>query len=72
MLGTVWSDCWRDCWTDCWADAVTPPIATLILGAIRIVPVLAGSARMVAALTDDGVTTGPLLQGSIETDRSDP
>jgi hypothetical protein len=72
MLGTVWSDCWRDCWQDCWADAVIPPIATLILGAISIRPALAGAARIVAALSDDGVTAGPLLQGTISTDRSDP
>lgn len=59
-IGTVWSDCWQDCWTDCWADAVIPPIATLVLGAISIRPALSGAAR-----------TGPLLQGTISTDRSD-
>ncbi|KQU77707.1 hypothetical protein ASD12_18070 [Mesorhizobium sp. Root102] len=67
MIGTVWADCWLDCWTDCWADAVTPPIATLILGAISIRPLLGASLQMKTALSGD-IDAGPLLAGKIRTD----
>lgn len=68
----VWGGSWGSSWGHAWAEAVLPPVATMVLGAISIRPALAGAARMFSALGDDGVTSGPLLQGTISTDRSDP
>ncbi|MER9937417.1 hypothetical protein [Mesorhizobium sp. M0088] len=67
----VWGGSWGSSWGHAWAEAVLPPVATLVLGAISIRPALAGAARIVAALSDDGVSAGQLLQGTISTDRSD-
>ena len=68
----VWGGSWGSSWNGYWAESHLPPVATLILGAISIRPALAGAARIVAALSDGGITAGPLLQGTISTDRSDP
>ncbi|MDX8513530.1 hypothetical protein [Mesorhizobium captivum] len=67
----VWGGSWGSSWGHSWAEASLPPVATLILGAISIVPAIAGSALMLSALSDEGIESGPLLTGSISTDRSD-
>ncbi|RWH86447.1 MAG: hypothetical protein EOR77_21605 [Mesorhizobium sp.] len=68
---SAWGNSWGAAWGGSWGAAVAPPIATLILGAISLRPALAASARMVAALGDDGVSGRSLMVGTIATDRSD-
>lgn len=70
-MSDVWGGSWGGTWDGYWAQSMLPPVETFIIGAISIVPAIAGSARMLSALSDDGVGGGPLLTGSISTDRSD-
>ncbi|TPI13864.1 hypothetical protein [Mesorhizobium sp. B4-1-1] len=64
----VWRESWGTSWGTSWATAVQPPIATLVLGAVRIRPALAGAVTMKTAMVAD-IETGPLLAARIEMDR---
>jgi hypothetical protein len=65
-LMNVWSASWGSSWGYAWAEAVLPPVATLVLGEIRIRPLLDASVAMKTAIAGD-VETGLLLSAKIRT-----
>lgn len=63
----VWGGSWGGSWNGYWAEAVLPPVATLVLGAIRIRPALGASVAMETALAGD-IDAFPALSARIRTD----
>jgi hypothetical protein len=63
----VWGGSWGSSWGHSWAEAVLPPVATLVLGEIRIRPALAGSVRTETVISAD-IDASPALSAKIRTD----
>lgn len=63
----VWGGSWGGTWDGHWAQSMLPPVETLILGAIRIRPLLGAAVQMKTVLSGD-IETGPLIAGKIRID----
>ncbi|WP_217577327.1 hypothetical protein [Mesorhizobium sp. GbtcB19] len=66
-MSDVWGGSWGSSWGHSWAEAVLPPVATLVLGEIRIRPALAGAVEMETAISAD-IDASPLLSAKVRTD----
>ncbi|MDG4903208.1 hypothetical protein P9279_22110 [Mesorhizobium sp. WSM4962] len=66
-MASAWGSSWASAWGNAWGVEGPPVIASLVLGAISIRPLLGASVAMKTALAGD-VDVNPLLAGKIRMD----
>lgn len=66
-MASSWGSSWGSAWGNAWGSEGPPVIASLVLGEIRIRPLLSASVDMETALSGD-VEASPLLSAKIRTD----